>query len=261
MNASSFPCFVRVIALRVLVIFAVTLAMQVRADVLADIKAECLSLGATQYQIAFVTAGTTTVGSADISYYNAFVSAQATGAYATGTLSTIAPEGSTTWKAIVSTPTSNARENAPSYANVPIFNTAGELVASGSSQLWSGTEILNPIKYDQDGASIYGRLSWWVWTGTDSYGLAVPGYALGEITLSPGSATGPYLAAWDPQASDLSLYSAPWISESYIYGYASAVQEASGPIYALSSPIAIPEPAPLFLLAVGAMALLGRRVV
>ena len=51
---------------------------------------------------------------------------------------------------MASTLTTNAIDNAPTYATVPIYNTAGQLVASGSSQLWLSV-FANPIGFDEFG--------------------------------------------------------------------------------------------------------------
>ena len=60
-----------------------------------------------------------------------------------------------------------------------IYNTDGQLVASGSDGLWSGS-ILNPVEYDENGNSFFYQ----VWTGTGTNGTADG--PLGEFPASIG---------------------------------------------------------------------------
>ena len=83
----------------------------------------------TQYQLIFVTAGTTRADHSDIGYYNSFVSAEAA-------LNPSLPQD-VTWNAVGSSlagPT-QAILNAPSgvyVGNIPVYNTTGLEVSDGS---------------------------------------------------------------------------------------------------------------------------------
>ena len=181
----------------------------------------------SKYQLAFVTDGTTDATSGLESYYNNFAQEQAT------PLTTILPTG-TTWSAITSTSTDyfgghvDARVNAPTFAGVPIYNTQGQLVATGSG-LWSG-QLQNPIEYDPTGGYEGGV----VWTGSKSDGTA-------NIDGDLGFQSFPWLIVGDSAASN-----SYWL---YFGQYSPSIHF---PIYALSSPITVvPEPATLTLLGPG----------
>ena len=194
------------------------------------------------YQIAFVTTGETTGTSTNIADYNSFVLQQAD---ENAALTSLSP----TWKAIVSTTGANAITNAPTYADVPIFNTAGQMIASGSAQLWSTNPIDNPIDYDQMGQEVENP----VWTGT---------YYLGYGFVSPmGNFPLPVLSdgQWEgiTPAFGESLSSVYWLNEGDSYGAAypyfptaSAAQANvettfTDSLYALSAPITVaPLPSP-----------------
>ena len=254
--------FCRPMRIACVAIFVSLFPLQLPADVILPTLSQIQTAdpGATSYQIAFVTSGGTTGISSDITVYNNFVTSEAA-------LSSSLP-GSVTWNAIVSTPTTNACDNAPTYASVPIFNTAGQLVAAGSSQLWSGTEIENAIAFDQNGNPAQG-LSYgnngngpWVWSGTDPYGFAVPGYAMGQFNLGPsqnGGESTPEIGDWSLITYGGQQYPANWIDAGPMYSVSGYAEWGEGQIYALSSPItAVPEPATLTLLG---SALLGLGVV
>ena len=220
-----------------------------RADVLSTIKEECAILGATRYQIVFVTSDGTTATSANIQDYNNFVTAEAV--LGSSYLSDFVPAG-TTWKAIGSTDSVNAIVNSPTYANVPIFNTQGELIATGSTQFWNAS-FDTPILFDQYGNSNSGG---YVWIGTQYTGR--------EASLSgvpAGLGDFPYIG------TPLDAYCTPTCTQANVtYGFnilwnqtgysLSAVQAYSCPLYALSSPI--PEPSTITLLG---SALLGLGLV
>jgi hypothetical protein len=87
----------------------------------------------SQYQLVIATSLTTTATSADISYYN--------------TLATIAGANvsavpAATWRAWCSTPTVNAVDNVMLDASIPIYNTNGQLVASGKAEFDKATSLL-----------------------------------------------------------------------------------------------------------------------
>lgn len=188
----------------------------------------------SEYELIFVTSGTITATSPDISVYNSFVISQAA-------LSPSLPSAS--WSAVVSTPGIDAVSNAPTYSNIPIYNTAGQLVASGSAGFWSGS-LQHAINYDQQGTVSNTE----VWTGTNPVGGSsadfgsVHQFAMGESTPQTGNS--------NPEFVD-----GGWSS------YYFSASSGSLPVYALSSPItisAVPEPkAWAALIGLGAMGVVG----
>jgi large repetitive protein len=162
----------------------------------------------SKYQIAFVTAGTRMAASADINNYNAYVSTEAS-------LSPSLPQ--TTWRAWVSTPTTNAKDNAPAFTNVPIYNTRGELIASDPNAFFFPTHRA-PIGFDQFG--IQGNRD--VWTGSDYRGLGIAG-------STAGSGTAQFGRSWD---SGTSL---GWVSAGSTY----TTDYGARSLYALSGVLTI----------------------
>ena len=172
--------------------------------------------------------------STSIADYNNFVTSQA------ASISSL-PTG-VEWKAIGSTNSTNANVNAPTYSTVPIFNTAGQLIASGSAQFWHST-LSNPIDYDQfedlDNTSAFtGTFQ----TGGVYYLYGLPD-ALGDFPLYKRCALHP--------ASGKPISPAPICGSRAASEGSSllAVQLGELPIYALSSPIsAVPETSTITLL-------------
>ena len=78
----------------------------------------------SQYQLVFVTSDATTAESTNIADYNSFVRQEAA-------QNSSLPAA--TWNVVASTATVNAVNNALTYSSIPIYNTHGQLVASGSS--------------------------------------------------------------------------------------------------------------------------------
>lgn len=212
---------------------AVLSSMPVKADVLATIESECATLGATQYQIAFVTAHGTTATSADIQDYNDFVNGEA--ALGSSYLGHFVPAG-TTWRAIASTISVSALDNAPTYPTVPIFDTQGHIIVTGSGQLWNTQVLSHPISYDETGAS----LETVVWSGSLPDGTADYHHELGRlddgITLGYSTATTP---------------------DRWFWGAGQRWNTSSTRLYALSSPITVPEPSIVALLGSALLGVLG----
>ena len=153
------------------------IATELRADVLSLITSQCQTLGATRYQILFVTSGGTNATSTNIADYNNFVSAQAlTGS---GDLSDFVPAG-TTWNAIASTTTVSASSNAPAPAGIPVFDTLGDLLSTNLYNS-SGTIQINP-EATQSGGTLQNA----TWTGTLPDGGLSLSYALGTATPIEG---------------------------------------------------------------------------
>jgi hypothetical protein len=182
----------------------------------------------SQYQLVFASISPRTAESADIDFYNSFV----TNAAAFGVQFGL-PAG-LKWHAVVSTPTVHARDNAPS-GNFPVYNTQGILVSN--SGLYSGS-LSSPITYTQDGSP---TLLWnsSVWTGSDPFGVGIPGQTVGDPSgfAMIGAATSAG-TLWS------TLFSVP-------------LGEGGG-IYALSEPITVPVPEPgTFLMLSSALVALG----
>jgi hypothetical protein len=127
-----------------------------------------LSPGAL-YRLAFVTSDTHDALSNDISVYNAFVTAQASQDTTLNALNL-------TWQAIASTASVDAYQNIGASFTVPIYNLAGQLVASGSASLWSGNDLANPIDVNQFGDTVPG----YIWTGTLPDGSGLTSHELGS---------------------------------------------------------------------------------
>ena len=186
------------------------------------------------YQLVFVTAGTRDATSADIADYNDFVTAEAA-------LNPLLPDA--TWRAVASTFTVSAHDNAPS-GGLPVYNIAGELVAASNTGLYTAV-LLTPIWYNQFGSPPGPKINfnYRVWTGMGP----APGTASLSFPMGPGGS----------------------VQGSAIYGNASnaagswddadfAPQTLLLPLYALSDPItvvSIPEPSSFLLAALGLISL------
>lgn len=189
------------------------------------------------YQIAFVTADTTSGTSALESYYNAFVASEA------APMAASLPPG-TSWSAFTATYDgtnfTSALDNAPTYVGVPIFNTAGQLVFSGPLTLTSN--LTNPIDYNQYGAYLAGA----TWTGVnlsdpasgpDATPHDVAHFSLGSPTESA------YWEGWT--TGTLASVNPSWDS------IGTGGNQISRSTYGISSPIpvaAVPEPSTVALL-------------
>lgn len=127
------------------------------------------------YRLVFVTNAIRTATSTNIADYNTFVS---NAANAVPELSALG----TTWKAIGSTATVDAKDNTGTDNNVavgvPIYNTGGELIATNNADLWDGS-IANGIAYDENGNTLVSGVDNRVWTGTGIAGTRVFGAELG----------------------------------------------------------------------------------
>jgi PEP-CTERM motif len=186
-----------------------------------------LSPGDT-YRLVYVTSATTEATSADISYYNTFVTADANSFPALAALDT-------TWTAIGSTSTVAADNNTgtnPAFgAGSPIYNLAGQLVAANNADLWSVPAAL--IIDSEAGTTTYTTPS--VWTGTAIAG-DVFNEPLGNL-FSVGSTSNP------PEAY-VGNPNAPFTPNSWINDAASASLNNSYDMYAISGVITVPTPEP-----------------
>jgi hypothetical protein len=158
------------------------------------------------YRLAFLTGSATTAGSGNIADYNAFVTNVANSQAALSSLGT-------TWAAIGSTSTVDARDNTgtnPIATGVPIFLLDGvSKLADDNADLWDGT-IDTPLNVSEAGNVIGGVT---VWTGTAVNGtrsLAVNANELGATAIAAGSnsATGSQwmLISGNDRTSPMPLY-------------------------------------------------------
>ncbi len=128
-----------------------------------------------KYRLVFVTSTTRDATSTDIAEYNAFVT----------TLAAAVPELAslgTTWKAIGSTLTVDARDNTDTNPNVatgvPIYGIDDVRVAHDNSDLWDGNILAN-IGVIEDGSSpIWDPRAW---TGTSTIGTRSLNHELGAL--------------------------------------------------------------------------------
>ena len=193
-----------------------------------------------QYRLAFVTSGTTTATSSDIATYNNFVTTQA---------GLVPGLNATTWTAIGSTLTVNARDNTgtnpsnPNHTSVPIFLLNGTRIANNNNDLWDG-EVITPLQFTQYGAMLPGIT--FAHTGTIADGTGadnvfdLPGRLGNIIPLSPTDSR-----SWVMQGS-------PWVSNGNWIEAGHGFTTQSRHMYALSGVItAVPEPSSLLLVGLG----------
>jgi hypothetical protein len=133
-----------------------------------------------QYRLAFVTSTTITATSSDIATYSAFV---------TGVANTVAQLRvlGTTWTAIGSTATVDARDNTdtnPAAPGVPIYLLNDTTLAVNNTDLWDG-DIANPVCVTETGVTLCPNLID-VWTGTSFDGFGLAGKQLGSATPNGG---------------------------------------------------------------------------
>lgn len=185
----------------------------------------------SEYELVFVTSSGTNADSPYVADYNAFVTAQAEE-------NPNLPQG-ITWNAIASTSgdvhglgQAQANENAPFTSSIPVYNTAGQLIADAATPLYGGS-LIDPILYNQYG----NEFSTPVWTGSNADGT--PDHPLGGQNQFGG-----------PDFGESTFSTGGWIHGSI------DTQATAWPLYALSSPITVvPEPGTFTLLAVGAAAI------
>jgi hypothetical protein len=193
----------------------------------------------SQYQPLFMTYDAMPATSANISLYNAFVTAEAA-------LNPSLPSG-VTWTAVVSTPTINANVNAPS-GSLLVFNTQGAQLTSQTMGLYAGQGLLADVISDQYGntAPLTGNFGPNVWTGTNAFGY----------TNFQGTPVG-----GDPNGFANQGYATDFVANQWINFTESGPLTTAYHIYALSSPITVvPEPSTIVLIiaAVIAFGLRGR---
>lgn len=200
-----------------------------------------------EYRLAFVSSADRDGKSADIADYNQFVT----------NLANAQPELTalgTTWKAIASTASVDARDNTntnphdPSDPSVPIYLLDGTTrIANDNTDLWDDIFVLAPLDVQEDGVQQSG-LGETVWTGTNTSGIADSGNALGATdgTVLTGR-SGCHSQCWiagQPFDTDVHALN--------VYGM-------SGVLTVAGEPEAVPEPATLTLVAFGVVVLAVAR--
>jgi len=194
-----------------------------------------------QYRLAFVTSTTRDATSSDIADYNAFVTAAA------NTQTELAALG-TTWMAIASTATVDARDNTgtnPSSTGFPIYllDPASTKIADNNADLWGFGDLASPLAIGEDGVNL---LSGAVWSGTTIVGTADP-FPLGGSTPRTGAygeTDGNWIQSLDgpPLSSTLQLQ---------FYAISDVLTVAGG--------TEVPEPGALGVLALGLVGLAVMR--
>jgi hypothetical protein len=139
----------------------------------------------SSFRFIFLTSGTTTATSTDISDYNTFVQTQASGATYQG--------ATINWNAIGSTTTVNARDNVGGYGTtVPIYLVTGISIASNLTTslggLWSGT-ISSAANVGINGLTISSDPTL-AWTGSYSNGLKYDAVGNVQTLGSPNTVQG-----------------------------------------------------------------------
>ena len=145
-----------------------------------------------EYRLVFVTSTSTNAASSNIADYNAVVSSAANGSPELAALAT-------TWTAIASTSSVDARDNSNTNFTIslgaPIYRLDDTLVASDNSDLWNGS-LGAAISLDESANLAGGQ----VWTGTAPLdGTAYPLFPLGTsgtISFGLSSSTSTAWGSW-----------------------------------------------------------------
>lgn len=187
-----------------------------------------------QYRIMFVTSTSRDATSTEISDYDLFVSQAANGP------GSLLAGLTTTWQAIGSTETVQARDHIGAFS-VPVFLVDGRRVVNDSEDLWDG-DIGRPVELNEFGDRDEGD----VWTGSTllGFGSGFAGGRLGGLT---------------PRHGVYGLADSEWVSSGNRYSFTEQL-----PLYGISGlltvPAApIPEPGTTVLTGLGAVALLLGR--
>jgi len=226
----------KILALLISGVFATTMASQAAVITMPS----GLSHG-DQYRIVFVTSTTIAATSSDISTYNAHVTAAAALnpdlAVIEGTV-----EQTTTWTAIGSTDSVNARDNTSTTGagtGIGIYLLNDTAIATSYTDLWDGT-IANLFNVDEQGDSgPYANSQ--VWTGTNGDG-STGNDPLGTATPEFGKTNLTGVNTWINRLSGSS-----WPNTDTYH------------LFAISGILTVPEPSSTALLGLGGLALMLRR--
>ncbi len=187
-----------------------------------------------KYHLVFVTDGTIDALSSDINVYNNFVQSEAAlNPSLTGT------DMGVQWKALASTPSINARDNAVVGANTPVFLLDGTTkLADGFNDFWDQF-LLAPVNIDQYNQQVPTTL---VWTGSMATGVGSATFELGGSGQSTVVGTTQFA---DPR----------W----FFNGSSTPGNQA--PLYTLSQELTVPVPEPTtvitFTIGFGCLAVFG----
>ncbi|MEM8947622.1 MAG: hypothetical protein AAGD11_20800 [Planctomycetota bacterium] len=165
------------------------------------------------YHLLFNSSTFTNALSSSIDFYNNFVQAAADAAG-------IGDSAGVTWKAIVSTASIDARNNAIVGVNTPVYNTRGggsQRLADGFSDLWDGALDQFPAYTETGNVNTVDP-----WTGSTPAGLRATGSTLGH----------PSGTAWCGRPTQLG---GQWIT------FFEPSTLASLPVYALSEELTVPD--------------------
>jgi hypothetical protein len=120
-----------------------------------------------KYHLIFNSSSSTDATSGDISYYNAIVQDDANTAE-------IGQSEGVLWKALASTSSVHARDNAVIGGTTPVYNMNLELVATGHDDMWDGS-VGSSLAWNESGTSNFDD----AWTGSHTDGTAAIGLTLG----------------------------------------------------------------------------------
>ena len=173
----------------------------------------------SKYQVLFVTSDGTTAESSNIADYDSFVTQEAN---QSPTLEALRA----TWTAVASTSESAANQ-ATNTTDIPIYDTQGDLLEPNFPDLFLDETFYGP-KYTQFGTYPANTS---VWTGSTYSGGISTYYCLGSDSVLLGET----INGFEP---------GQWL----VFGIYSGDNYQSLSLYAISSPITVPEPASLTLL-------------
>jgi hypothetical protein len=238
---------------------AFVLSTQTQAAVQLQLQTPSGLAAGDTFRFIFLTQGTITGTSADISTYDTFVNSQAGGAQYQGS--------SVSWSAIISTPTINARDHVGDYGtNFPVFRIDGTRIANsmttdaaghglwGSGFVSPGAGILASPSFGIDGAALTGSLS--AWTGSDYDGTKLVTGSNNSAVGSPSVSFGGNTYSGLSMTGSTTFSTSNWLRD----GGQNNFNTNSLRVYGISEQLTvIPEPSSLGLLLLGAAGLVARR--